>query len=430
MEFLSNIWENNFYISYMFQIIGWIFFIKGLIYVFKQLYDKYLRKGHNLAKRYGKGSYVLISEVGDEIGFQLISQLVKEGFNAVLISRNQQKLDKAEEMLLEINKTADIICLQTDFFESHKKRTFQEIEKELKILDISVLINNVTMVDYELFLDQPKDLIYDLAKVNQYAPLMLTQIVARKMVQRQSRSGIIYITSQAAQNNYPQAYASACQSFVVSFCRNISQELGGKIDFICCPNQLDSMSLDPKMNKIQSFDSKNNKSLKLYKLIANAKEFSQKILKDIGHKTVTYGTKRHYKIQIIMEMLNILNLRDKTLSGINLKMLSYIRHQRQHQKQSKTLNIQQLNSVNSDDNNTKINNNLAEQNNQEEDFALIQSEFVPFPEDDFEDIKEELKKELMKEPKKKKVTIQEEPQKKQNQGLIKDMKKGFLNKVD
>ena len=57
-------------------------------------FKKYiLTPSHDLIKRYGEGSWALITGASDGIGKAYAQELASRGFNIVLMARNQEKTD-------------------------------------------------------------------------------------------------------------------------------------------------------------------------------------------------------------------------------------------------------------------------------------------------------------------------------------------------
>ena len=67
------------------------------------LLNAYIIPGYNLQERYGKGSWVVITGASMGIGFAYCKAFAKRGFNIVLISRDEKKLQNAVEEIKKIN---------------------------------------------------------------------------------------------------------------------------------------------------------------------------------------------------------------------------------------------------------------------------------------------------------------------------------------
>lgn len=72
--------------------MGFLIVTRKLFIILCFWYKLLIRQGKNLAQRYGKGSWVVITGSSDGIGKQFAIILAKQGFNIVLVARNQNKL--------------------------------------------------------------------------------------------------------------------------------------------------------------------------------------------------------------------------------------------------------------------------------------------------------------------------------------------------
>ena len=97
-----------------------------------------------LHARYG-GGYALVTGASDGLGKEYARNLAKEGFNLVLMARDQDKLDVvACEIRQEFKVKTIVIC-----YDFSKLATLESVE-ELKLIlakrlpaDVSILVNNV-----------------------------------------------------------------------------------------------------------------------------------------------------------------------------------------------------------------------------------------------------------------------------------------------
>lgn len=61
----------------------------------------FITKRLGLLKRYGQGSYVLVTGGANGIGFEFSKQLAAQGFNLVILDFDKSALDKAEKVIKE-----------------------------------------------------------------------------------------------------------------------------------------------------------------------------------------------------------------------------------------------------------------------------------------------------------------------------------------
>ena len=73
--------------------IGSIKLAQFFFALFKGIHRNLLRKPLDLAERYGKGTWALVTGASMGIGEQCCHELAKQGFNIILVSRSKGKLD-------------------------------------------------------------------------------------------------------------------------------------------------------------------------------------------------------------------------------------------------------------------------------------------------------------------------------------------------
>uniref|UniRef100_A0A8C5FS96 Uncharacterized protein n=1 Tax=Gadus morhua TaxID=8049 RepID=A0A8C5FS96_GADMO len=151
-------------------------------------------------------------------------QLARRGFNIVLISRSQEKLDdvsKAIESKCEVQTKT----IAADF---STRDIYPKIEEGLAGLEIGVLVNNVG-VSYgypEFFLSIPNldSFINTLINVNITSVCQMTSLVLPRMVQRK-KGAILNISSASALAPIPLLTVySASKAFVDFFSRGLEAE--------------------------------------------------------------------------------------------------------------------------------------------------------------------------------------------------------------
>jgi 17beta-estradiol 17-dehydrogenase / very-long-chain 3-oxoacyl-CoA reductase len=179
------------------SIIRTLLILKALSAITKNLLHL-LKRCPNLLKRYGAGSYVVITGSTDGIGKALAFEFAKLGFNIVLISRSLDKLTKTGEEIKEKYPTVLVKIVQADFTKAAEKGFFRNIYEETKDLDISILVNNVGIDCIELFCELSEEFIHNMLSINVYTATMLTRLYINKMAARK-RSAVITMGSLAGQ---------------------------------------------------------------------------------------------------------------------------------------------------------------------------------------------------------------------------------------
>src|SRR4051812_6539766 len=102
---------------YVFGGVGLLVIFYQFLKCLKIFFYTRLRCPHNLIQRYGQGSYAVITGGSDGMGKCFAFELVRRGFNIVLIARNPAKLQAVADELkaVSLNRSADIRIISKDF---------------------------------------------------------------------------------------------------------------------------------------------------------------------------------------------------------------------------------------------------------------------------------------------------------------------------
>uniref|UniRef100_A0AC35U953 Estradiol 17-beta-dehydrogenase 12 n=1 Tax=Rhabditophanes sp. KR3021 TaxID=114890 RepID=A0AC35U953_9BILA len=161
--------------------------------LYRLIYPFFIATPLDLHKLSGGGKYAVVTGSTDGIGKAYALQLAKKGFNIVLISRSDSKLQSVKK---EINDQVPDIDVQTvafDFTNSSVKDYENIIFKKLQSIEVGVLVNNVGMtseypeIHHKTAFGTQKN--RDIHVVNTLAPTILTQEVLTQMVPR--KGGVI-----------------------------------------------------------------------------------------------------------------------------------------------------------------------------------------------------------------------------------------------
>ena len=181
----------------------WILYYAAAVLLLLKMFDigktllyYFGRSGENMLKRYGVGSYAVVTGCTEGIGRAFAYALAKRGFNLVLISRSELKL---EEVSKNIRSKHDvkIRTLARDFTTSEDVAYFEEIAKQVADVDVSLLVNNVGVDAIERFDEQPPQAIKRLLMTNVNPLTFLTRFLLHKLADRK-RSAVITVSSTAA----------------------------------------------------------------------------------------------------------------------------------------------------------------------------------------------------------------------------------------
>ena len=204
--------------------------------ILNTLYKTFIRRGFNLEDRYGKDSWAIITGATDGIGKGWAVALAKRNFNLILVSRTESKLKKTKEELSNQFKSIKIEIIPFDFSVKTNLKDYNVAFSNLS-QDISILVNNVGVSHEDYFYRLNEyEYIHNYIDVNVYAMTFLTKIFMHKMEKRQKKSGIITMSSIAADVPYPgNAIYTATKAYNDNLSRALVGEYGyekSKIDFI------------------------------------------------------------------------------------------------------------------------------------------------------------------------------------------------------
>ncbi|KAH0565901.1 hypothetical protein GP486_000704 [Trichoglossum hirsutum] len=155
----------------------------GLIYISAKILS-YLRK-------FGpKGSWAVITGASDGIGKEFALQLASKGFNVVLVSRTQSKLEALAKDIESRHAGIRSKILAMDFAKDSDE-DYGRLTALVDGLDVAILVNNVGK-SHDIpvpFLHTSIQEMSDIITINCVGTLKVTQIIAPGMVQH--RRGLI-----------------------------------------------------------------------------------------------------------------------------------------------------------------------------------------------------------------------------------------------
>ncbi|CAI2375524.1 unnamed protein product [Moneuplotes crassus] len=212
-------------------VIGIYTFTHTICMIVRMGLRNYARKPLDLQKRYGKGSWVIVTGATGGIGEQYCVQFAKEGFNVVLIGRNKEKLEETEIKVKEASGSVKTKVVVADLGETVEVGFYQKIYDQVKDLDVSILVNNAGWGECCHFEDISLDWHLSNLRVNAGAPTMLTHNLINHFLSRKTRSALINVSTIG--NNAPLPYMGiycAAKRFLTIFSYYLTDNYGDKID--------------------------------------------------------------------------------------------------------------------------------------------------------------------------------------------------------
>ncbi|TVY33701.1 Very-long-chain 3-oxoacyl-CoA reductase [Lachnellula subtilissima] len=156
-----------------------------LVIFYLLLVELFVLSGTDLRKYGERGSWAIINGVEDDVGAEYALALASHGFNTLLFSPTQLKLETlAQEIKSHYSDTQTKILI-TDASKPSSDN-YNELEAFVEHLNVAILVNN----DSQLhtipvpFVSTPKEEITDIISVNCTATLMVTRLIAQGMAQR------------------------------------------------------------------------------------------------------------------------------------------------------------------------------------------------------------------------------------------------------
>lgn len=138
-----------------------------------------------LSKFGKKGTWAVVTGASDGIGKEYALQLAAKGFNIVLVSRTQSKLDALAKEIESKYTSIKTKTLAMDFAQS-KDSDFNSLRSLVSDLEVSVLVNNVGL-SHDIpvpFIETAEQELKDIITINCTGTLRVTQIIAPGMAQR------------------------------------------------------------------------------------------------------------------------------------------------------------------------------------------------------------------------------------------------------
>ncbi|XP_016140097.1 testosterone 17-beta-dehydrogenase 3-like [Sinocyclocheilus grahami] len=131
------------------------------------------------------GKWAVVTGGSEGIGRAYAEELSKLGMSVIVISRNQEKLDRAARKI-ELTTGQEIKVIAADFT---KDDIYDHIQEKIKGLDIGILVNNVGILPSQIpcKLLETSDLeerIHDVINCNVKAMVKMCRIVLPGMQQR------------------------------------------------------------------------------------------------------------------------------------------------------------------------------------------------------------------------------------------------------
>ncbi|KAK3389641.1 hypothetical protein B0H63DRAFT_464100 [Podospora didyma] len=179
------------------QSAQWVLAGIGAVYAgsfalsFLQLFlNAFILSGTDLRKYGKKGTWAVVTGASDGLGKEFATQLAQKGFNLILVSRTQSKLDALAKDLENKYSGLQTKTLAMDYAKDNNA-DYERLAKLIAGLDVGILINNVGQ-SHSIpvpFLETPGEELQNIVTINCLGTLKTTQVVAPILAQR--KKGLI-----------------------------------------------------------------------------------------------------------------------------------------------------------------------------------------------------------------------------------------------
>ncbi len=171
--------------------------------------------------------YALITGATSGIGLELARLFAKDGYNLVIVSRDQTNLEQTAYELKNSNSNIDVVTISKDLFKPESPfELYQEVKE--KGIQINVLVNNAGQGVYGEFADTEIEREVDIIQLNITSLVVLTKHFLQDMLSLGSGK-ILNLSSVASKTPGPyQSVYHGTKAFVQSFTEAIRSEVKDK----------------------------------------------------------------------------------------------------------------------------------------------------------------------------------------------------------
>jgi short-subunit dehydrogenase len=170
--------------------------------------------------------YALITGGSEGIGYELAKIFAENGYNLVLVSRDQQKLDRAAQEIQNAHG-GDVITISKDLFDVENAFKLYD-EVTAKGLQIDVLVNDAGQGQFGEFAESDLRRQLEIINLNVSSLVALTHLFLNDMIDR-GEGRILNLSSIASKMPGPwQSVYHGTKAFVQSFTEAVRQEVKDK----------------------------------------------------------------------------------------------------------------------------------------------------------------------------------------------------------
>ena len=170
-----------------------------------------------------RNQYALITGATSGIGYELAKLFAKDGYNLILVARNEERLQEITNQIKQQFGT-EVTPIAKDLFEPNAPADLYQEVKDRGI-NVNVLVNDAGQGEWGPFFETDLERDFDIIQLNICATVALTKLFGQDMVTR-NEGRILQLGSEAGKTPIPLlAVYAATKAFVVSFSVALSEEL-------------------------------------------------------------------------------------------------------------------------------------------------------------------------------------------------------------
>jgi 17beta-estradiol 17-dehydrogenase / very-long-chain 3-oxoacyl-CoA reductase len=187
-----------------------------------------------LAERYGSGSWALITGASDGLGKAFAQEFAAHGFNLLLVSRTQAKLDRLKAELESLGVEVRTLCADLS---DASEGTYARIGDAARAVDLSVVVNCVGATVHRLFADVPSATFRSLLSINVSTTSIVTHTTLPELLRHATATGrrcaLINVGSIVGRFYWPgtQLYG-ACKAFIDHLTVPLAFEYARQLDVL------------------------------------------------------------------------------------------------------------------------------------------------------------------------------------------------------
>ena len=192
-----------------------------------------LKQEKDLVSRYGAKSWAIITGATGRFGKVFVEEFAKRGFNIVLLSESQEKLERAKLKLEKEYPELQFLFITADFRKIFETDFLANIYEKIKDLDISILVNSAEL-NAQTFWKLDFKTIRDMIAVNEASYVLMTKLLISQLKSRSGKRSLIINVGSILARAPITASALYCSSkgFVEYFSESLAKEYQNKVDII------------------------------------------------------------------------------------------------------------------------------------------------------------------------------------------------------